>query len=390
MHQALLFGIFLIWNTQLLSAKTAQEQLASTSEAVVQVENLTLRASEILPQQILVGANHEVQEFVPVEQDRCLFTVRTDWGQFTAVGKSMLELRLREISVLELAKSNPGEDRKLPQNQVITISNTRLKSGSLSPRGRLLQPVKTVQSNPESGFIGETVPWVSADIRRTAFEIGCDPESGHTLVQEALEALSKREDLPDLLGTRKNSGAVPLSLLSVPGDQRAGLSTKRLEELQIQFEQALSEAGIDSEISQKFCRQLPLTTSQKWLLVRELQPLKNIPGGNSIFVRVVQAQDELAALEILQELRLANNFQTREPLKEVKVCPAGIELYSQRGEIALIRVGDYLTGNPPFRQEIEQFRRSHEKDPLLIVTPALVSPAALKVLDNNKIAVFSK
>ncbi|MCA9096675.1 MAG: hypothetical protein KDA68_24520, partial [Planctomycetaceae bacterium] len=98
----------------------------------------------------------------------------------------------------------------------------------------------------------------------------------------------------------------------------------------------------------------------------------------------------LAALEILQELRQANNLQARQPLKELQLTKRGTELHTQRGEIALVRLGDYLTGNPPFQQEMEQFRAAHPKDSLLIITPAQISPPALKVLQNNKIKVFAK
>jgi len=385
-----LFASQLSAGAQLLAGGGIAEAPPEVNREARPVESLTLRASEILPQHVLSGPNHEVIEFVPVELDRCHFTVRTEWGQFTAIGKPMLELRLREIAAIDLSKSssdNPSTNG-LP---VVPVSSVRLKSGLSNPRGRLLQPQKSVDLGIDLPGTTAASHWGSPELRRVAFEIGCDPETSQPLVYEALEALSKREDIADLLtGSRRGVSPFPTSLLSIPGDQQEMLASRKLDELQTHFEQTLAETGVDPETGRAFSRQLPLTSCQKWLLIRELQALKQIPGSVDLFKRLLQAPDELAALEILQELRQANNLHARQPLKELQLTKLGTELHTQRGEIALVRLGDYLTGNPPFQQEMEQLRATHPKDTLLIITPAQVSPPALKVLQNNKIKVFAK
>jgi hypothetical protein len=103
----------------------------------------------------------------------------------------------------------------------------------------------------------------------------------------------------------------------------------------------------------------------------------------------VDAPDELAALEILQALKLSNNFQAREPLGELNLSDLGTELHTQRGDVALVRLGDYLTGNPPFTQEIARFRAAYPQENLWIISPAQISPTALKILENSRVKVFA-
>jgi len=387
MQHALLAGLLWLACSPLYAANSLQEELALASETPPSPAQLTLRASEVLPQQLLSGNSHEVVEFVPVEDDRCLFTIRTDWGQITALGKPMLELRLREIAALELAKPTLPNGPKTP---IVTVSSIRLKSASLNPRGRLLQPVKSADLSAIQPEPSAPLPWGNPELRRTAFSLGCDPETTQPLVLLALENLAQREDLGDLLIASGNNSRFPTSFLAIPKDQREFLATRKLEDLQNQFEIALTESGVEEEVRQKFSRQLPLTTAQKWLMIRELQSLRQTPGAVPVFNRIVNAVDELAALEILQELRAANNFQAREPLQEIKLSESGVELHAQRGQIALVRLGDYLTGNPPFQQEIERFRARYPDRTLLIVTPAQISPDALKVLKNSHVAEFAK
>jgi len=388
MRPVFCFAMILILSAPILRASAVRgEPPSGASDRADQVENLTLRASEILPQPILRGSTYEVLEFVPVEDDRCLFTVRTEWGQFSAMGRTLLELRLREILVLDLVKSLADEEIKTGKPTVIPISATKLKSAYSSPRGRVLQPEKTADLAVDQPGTTVLLGWGSKDVRRTALEVGCDPDTQQPLVADALQMLSKRQDLPDLIANRKGVQFYPASLLGISYDQRELLESKSSEELQVLFDHQLAEAGVAPEVRQRFCHQFPLSILEKWLLVHEVQGIQSIPGKGDVFSRVVNTEDELAALEVLQELRLINQYQMGNPLKEIRLTPNGVELHLQRGGVGLVRLGDYLTGNPPFQQEMEAFRRTYPKGPLSLVTSAEVSPVAFKVLKNNNITV---
>ena len=71
--------------------------VAMLTEAVVSQDIVAVRAADVLPKSLLQGPGFVVNETVVIKDNRYLFQVKTDYGDFSALGLPMLELRLREI-----------------------------------------------------------------------------------------------------------------------------------------------------------------------------------------------------------------------------------------------------------------------------------------------------
>ena len=68
-------------------------------------------ASRVLPKEILQGPNYWITDTVKVEEYKYIFTVKSKFGEFTANGREMLDLRLRELKSIEAARELAKDPR---------------------------------------------------------------------------------------------------------------------------------------------------------------------------------------------------------------------------------------------------------------------------------------
>lgn len=61
------------------------------------------RAGDVLPREVLRGANYEIEDRVEIKDYGFVFRIRTRYGVIPALGREMLELRLREMGAIERA-----------------------------------------------------------------------------------------------------------------------------------------------------------------------------------------------------------------------------------------------------------------------------------------------
>ncbi|MFO1021086.1 MAG: hypothetical protein U0903_10370 [Planctomycetales bacterium] len=355
----------------------------------------TLKASDLLPRDSLKGINYEITEFVPVQERKCLFTVKAENLEFKVLGKNLLEWRLRELRAWQRARAwDPGRngDRAaLPPVtpiQPVKHSQLTLKSYVSNPRGRLIQPTRTVEESNPLPILPPDARAGSQLQRKLAFDLGCDPETFHPQLHTLLETLAREpQSIPaEELGLVAPRLPTP-GWLNLPADQRTLLINKAPHEILQSLDEELTALQIPAETRQHFCHQLDLTTFQKLLLVSHFRGIQNVSGAREIFTRTASAKDEVEALDRIQELGLVQESHRREPLKTIVWEKTGAELETQAGTHILVLAGDYLTADEEFTKQVTQLRARHPQGTAGVYTAASISPAARKLLDRLKIQI---
>ena len=124
-----------------------------------------LKASEILPPEVVKGERYAVQEEVVNDGYMNFFRVTSDFGEFEAYGQAMLDRRIREIGALD---------------QLDELSKTKVFAEALS-RSALSQ-VKTVKEFAEKPVA--TVKGLPGGLKRTFKRYKRDVQEGYETAKE--------------------------------------------------------------------------------------------------------------------------------------------------------------------------------------------------------------
>ena len=81
------------------------------------------RVQEVLSEEIIQGPDYVIAQDVPVRNYKYLFTIRTSYGQINALGRNMLEQRLREMHAIENAR-RLLDDPQLVNGVIETLKET--------------------------------------------------------------------------------------------------------------------------------------------------------------------------------------------------------------------------------------------------------------------------
>lgn len=154
------------------------------------------RVQEVLDAEILQGPDYTIAQDVPVRDFKYLFTVRTPYGDFRALGKNMLELRLRELLAISRARKMMRDPqmfkgimetfRQTPEGVWTAISD---------PGGTLLRVPKGLQRMASNYLNPKNFRAGAEDRRRFAAQIGCDPETSNPVLIAMLDNLAFRKSV---------------------------------------------------------------------------------------------------------------------------------------------------------------------------------------------------
>jgi hypothetical protein len=159
-----------------------------------------LRASELLPPDLLSGPHHRVREAVETDGFLHRYVIDSDFGELEAAGDDLLRLRVREITALaEL-------DRMQKREEFAKAMAAGLKSPFVAAWNLLRDPVDSILGIPQSAwdtlkrtaeiskrergeledsgfreFIGFEV-----EKRELAYQLGVDPYSSNPVLQKEL------------------------------------------------------------------------------------------------------------------------------------------------------------------------------------------------------------
>jgi hypothetical protein len=151
----------------------------------------TLKASEILPPELLRSDLHQVAEAVPNDGYMNTYTVQSDFGEFTAYGMTLLRMRVQEVSALD-------ELSRVKKSDLYTEAATNAVMMPVKAVGVFVtQPVDTVKGLPAGvgrmfrGF-GRTAESVTEDMAKSDEEEGAEGEEQGEKKESDAEMYAKK------------------------------------------------------------------------------------------------------------------------------------------------------------------------------------------------------
>jgi hypothetical protein len=291
------------------------------------------RASDVLSPSVLSGPHHTVAD--PVETEGYLheFSLTSDFGPFTAVGRSQLAVRINEIRALaaldEVSKSevflkaaggavvNVG---KGAASAVVDPVGTAKGFGGGVKRfgvnlGRATKRAVTTDGGAPSGEsapegAANTVLGVSSAMRRWARKVGADPYTTNLVLRAALRDIAR----VDAAGSIATKIVVPIPMIvgtaATVGDLVWSMDPEALRKLN---EQRVRTLGVAADAAAAFFRNGWFTLTLQTRLVAALDAVGK-PGCGDYVVTASAADNEQEVLFFVESAEMLQSLHARSPV----------------------------------------------------------------------------
>lgn len=330
----------------------------------------TVGASSVLSATELRGAHHTVEETVATPGFFHEFTVTSEFGTFTALGKRELTRYLREINGLyELSKVSKSDIfieaagqslvnvAKGATNAVTRPVDTAKGIGTglkrmgtnLGRRSKraidemgdddpeLSEEEKKAQgsgaTNAAYGVLG-----VNSAVRKWAAKVQVDPYTTNLTLKEALEGVAK----VDAAGSLTTKFVVPIPPLVGPAASVGNLvwSTDP-EELRKMNEARARELGVTPDGAKKFFLNNRLTLTMQTRVLAALHTVK--PANAADFITTVTgARTEREALFFIHSAEMLQELHAKSPVKALLTDSRSLVAVTKAGEGVALLPLDWL------------------------------------------------
>ena len=296
------------------------------------------RAAEVLPREVVTGANYRVLD--PVVSDGYMhrFTVRSDFGAFEVTGNGALRKLLNEVrAVAQLREIKKGK-----------AWATAVADSATSPfrfaKNLITHPADTVTGIPKGAYkfmeeaatavTSERDPsddpaykkalLVSGQKREYAAQLGVDPYSSNAVLQKELNSVAWAAAVGNL--------TVSAALMPVGGAAGAALSGVRwsnalndllkvepASRLRIINEKKLADMGIPKDLAKQFLDHLAFTPRHDTILVEALSRLAGAGGREKFLEAALRAEDEVDANFFTNAAQILRGYhETVSPITEIQ------------------------------------------------------------------------
>ena len=309
----------------------------------------TFKAEELLAPAQLAGPHHRVASAVPVEGYFEVFTVKTDWGEVEAEGRSLLLVRLDEARALaeldKVSKSqvflssaggavlNVGKGvaavaadpsatakgvgkgvKRFGSNLGRKASRTAdkaksdLTDGDGGGSGDAGKDAASAAGNMASSALG-----VSKSARKWAQKVGADPYTTNPVLRKTLADIGKI----DSAGSIVTKVAVPIPpVVSATANVGGLVWAKDPEALLKENEAAFAAVGATPDAIKRLYRSKGFTLTHHTRLARALAAV-GAKGLGDYVDTAAEADDERAALFFVESAELLQRFHAATPVTEV-------------------------------------------------------------------------
>jgi hypothetical protein len=324
----------------------------------------TLEASEILPAELVKGADFSVDRKVHNDGFMNRFMLRTTWGNLQVVSTPLLGKRVHEARALrhihELSKSkefaeNLGEAgkgalrgaRNLVTDPVDTISS------AASGVGKLFGMAKASVSGDDQRSDSEDARWKQAagysqTKRDYAKEMGIDVYSRNPLLQKALDDLAWAGWAGGVTGG--------LAMMAIPGGVGIAVSvskntdlfnridvTRPPSEVRKDNRARLTAMGIPAAAVDRFIDDSRLSPTEQSIIRVSLEDMKGTEGRGDFLAFATAAPDpDVARFALLQARMYAQYHRKHEPIKRFERLGARLVARTADGSVVVIHPTDYL------------------------------------------------
>ncbi|UCD51388.1 MAG: hypothetical protein JSW27_01910, partial [Phycisphaerales bacterium] len=348
------------------------------------------RASDILPREAIEGPNYGIADAVSVEAYQYVFTVDSGFGQLTAKGRDVLNLRLRELKSIDAAKKL-AKDPLLVNGILGPLENTA--------RGAELfisQPLETLGRVPKgfglmvSQFLDPADRRAgSLERRKLAAELDCDPETRNPVLKKLLDDMSLQYGGGGLLTKAAMSFVPGLSLLPTTAEMKETIASNPPSAINDQIRKELEMAGVEKTLRSRFCKSKAFTAVQRLLVMYEFRALEDVPGRETLIEATTHADTESEALSTIRGGEMIVDLGKRKMIRELTFVGLPMAVLGD-GTHVIICPYDYITNTEELIQGVNAYRTSHPQVKTVLATTGDASAAARRTLEAARIEIVEE
>ena len=395
----------------LACAALALPVYAQEKARAVYEQGVLLKASELLPKELLVGPSHRVREQVATDGYMAHFEIDTDFGTFSAVGVPQAKRRIVETEAIrklvDTSKSDlfaEGLRRSIEQpidavKNIVThpvetvkqaprtVGHFFSKVGSSIERGatKVRDATTGEGRSPSAGEVGKGIGEAAKNAAGfdkakldTARQLGVDPYSDNPRLQEEMDKVTWAffaGGLPLRVGAAVASAGVALAatnMIGIPDD----IYAETQSELALRDQRSLETMGVSAADIQAFQTSAFLSTTRRHRITTSLNALPGA-GGRGDVVRLAisctsaeQADFLIEALAMLAA-RQGSGVANYVSLKVLGRLPGAT---TANGVLEVPAPVDHVT----WTEEVARFAERDDlgNAPKLLVHTGTLSPAA--------------
>ncbi|MGQ0613937.1 MAG: hypothetical protein ACT4PV_09400 [Planctomycetaceae bacterium] len=274
-----------------------------------------LKASTILPPELLKSAFHTVREEVRTDGLLHQFQVESKFGLFECDGMRMLRIRVHEIGVLgtvfDKEKDNEffkGLGGRLVQTLTLPVKLVTDPIGTVKSVGRGVgKTIKKIgglfrkREKSDQEDTGVRALLVSQEKRKLAAELGLDVYSTNPKVQEFLNAVADRRAAGTLVWDVgmifvPGGAGVAIGAASSSANMMEVLRDNSPTELFVMNEKKLKKMGVEAEVIKAFLNQASLSPRHQTVIVAALEAMEGVGGRATLLTAALDAEKESEAL----------------------------------------------------------------------------------------------
>ena len=344
-----------------------------------------------LPKEILQGSNYQIAEHVQVEEYQYVFTIKSDFGEITAKGRHMLDLRLRELKSIEAAQKLSKDPHfvngilspmKDTEKGLELIVNEPFESLERAPKGFNLMANQYI--DPADRRAG------SPDRRKIAAALDCDPETTNPVLKKLLDQMTFEMFTGSLI-TQAAMSYIPG--LSVPA------TTTKMKELIVnnppsvinkQIDRELEVAGVEESIRSRFRYSTAFTTVQRLQLMEQFRALRGVQNRGVLIEIAAKAHTEAEALSAIYKGKMLADIQERHRIWLLKFAELFPLVVLGNGTHVLVSPYDYLTSTRELEKYVDTYRVSNPNVTTVLIIAGRVSTAARKKIESASIRIVEE
>lgn len=367
----------------------------STKASPPQYDNesdYTLRASDILAAATINGPNYQVDPTVKLQDGKFVFRIRTRWGVLTAKGLPFLELRLREMYAIERAERLSDKPQEI-HGFLDTLVDTKDGATVLltEPIGAVLRIPAGIRSSLTSSFHPSNARAGNTVRRKIAAQIGCDPETRNPILKKLLDWMALRKGLGAFAGKLGLNLTLPvLALLPATTEFRAIVAEQLPSDINKSIESKLLAMGMPKDTTKLFCRDHAYTTTQRLMILTELQLLgDDILQLDLLLSRAVATRNESEGLAFIRELTLLRTLHKQQTVDSIVggISSPMLVVKLERDSHILVTADDYLVLTERLSGFRQAYRKSFDSTPATVYGDARLTARVSEYLRRAAINV---
>jgi hypothetical protein len=339
-----------------------------------------LTAPAILPAATINGPHYTVDPPVKAEGYLYEFTLTSDFGPFTANGRSQLATRIEEIRAIAalqdvsksevFLKSAGGAIVNIGKGAASAVTNpteTAKGIGAGVKRfgvnlGRASKRAVTSEGGADTGESGaesaaSSVLGVSSAMRRWAQKVGADPYTTNITLREALKSIAE----VDAAGSIVTKVVVPvpqvIGAVATVGDL---VWSKDPEELRKLNEQRAAGLGVSKNSSDAFFRNGWYTLTLQTRFVAALDAVKT-PGAADYLETATAADTESEAHFFVESAEMLRLFHTKHGVERLLPDSRAV-VAASKGRAALLAPLDYVRATRASMEVLEEIAARSRKE----------------------------